>query len=193
MIAELIRRGREEFPELDDDAAQLAYLEFAVASGTTLTEIAEELSTQFGTRIWREALSKHAIELQGRAGDGARDTLVRARARAADALVEAARMTAADPGTTRDEIAASKLKIDTDLWVAERWGREQYGQPKAGTQVSISLNIAHLSALQARQTATVTIDHELEAKREAGELGTADENRPALAPGEEEAQVVGIE
>jgi hypothetical protein len=183
MIAELIRRGRELADEGDtrtDNDLALEYIDGWVSDGRTLLELAESLSAATGLDIYRHAVSKWVAEVAPGGDEGA--ALTRARARGAHALAEQAIMTAGNAPAERDFIALSKLRIDTNLRVAEVWNRAEFGKQQPGASVSISLNVAHLTALRDRPTATVHLE---------GSSVTTDENGVReLAAGEEEALVL---
>lgn len=156
MIAELEKRTRAEFGE--EPASHVDYAEVWIASGGTLLELARDISVVVMGKeqhdyIRREVLSKY---LNGLEGQASADTLSRARARGAHALAEGARQLAKDTPANRDAVAAAKLEIETTLWLAERWNREELGQQR-GPNVSITFNALHLDALRARATAVASV------------------------------------
>lgn len=149
VVAELIRRGREELGEdLSEDELVLGYLEMWQASGQTLTDLAAELEAQLQVgKIFREVLSKIAIAIQERLGEGAEGTLARARARGAHALAEGARTRILATPAQREMLQRAKMVGDIDLWLAERWNPAELAQQK-GTNITISLPGMHLESLR---------------------------------------------
>lgn len=105
-----------------------------VASGETLTAIAQELGTS------RELLSQWMNRDEERAA-----ALREARARAADALVEQT-LSIADTASPA-EAQLARLRVDVRQWAARSWNRAEYGQDKQPA-VTINLGSLHLDALR---------------------------------------------
>lgn len=182
MVAELTRRARLELDddeEISDELAPLFYCALRVASGTTLTEVANELTATLHADgvlaedavILRESLYKYLLELRKKAGAGGDGILTRARARGAHAIAEQARLNVRNAALTKEAVAKAKLELESDLWLAERWNREELGQVKPGVQVAISFNGMHLDALRARAH---LVEQQATAQLTSGATGDSD-------------------
>lgn len=141
MIAELDRLTRAEFGS--EPATHLDYAEFRVASGSTILQLAGELSAVVGAPIHREALSKYLASLE-RESD-TEGTLARARARGAHAIAE--HTLALADSATDETVQATTLQIRTRQWLAERWNAAELGQLK-GPSVTVNINSLMLEALR---------------------------------------------
>lgn len=107
-----------------------------------------EEGIQFARICEETGLSKAAITEWLDAPEQA-DRASRARARAADELVQQS-LAIADEADDSSAAAVqkAKLRVSTRHWIAERWGREMYGQK--GLEVNIELGQLHLDALRQR-------------------------------------------
>src|SRR5690606_28771939 len=135
---ELVRRA---ILERGEDATPLDYVLDRIASGTTLKELAAELS----------AGSPHEYfpaQVKAVCGEYARDESAlearfrSARAIAAELFVEEAKSLADNALPIKEHIAKAKLQVQTRQWIAEKFDPERFGQPK--TQVAISIGTLHL-------------------------------------------------
>lgn len=138
MVGELQRRAA-----LEHDGDVLDYAADWVGNGQTLVSLAEDISKSTKQQISRPMLSKYLNGVK----DTATDTLSRAREDGAEAIVEKLRAVVESTPATRDDIARTKLQMDMDLWLAERWNKRAFGQAK-GAQVNITVGNLVLEALR---------------------------------------------
>lgn len=141
MIEELERRAREEFG--DGPETVLDYASHWVASGHTLTELADELSVALKTTIHRQTLSAYLNEL------GGPERLVQAREEGAHALIERSLIRARAVPENRDAIQKARLVIDTEQWLAGRWNKRELGEQKGANLTVLNLGQLHIEALRA--------------------------------------------
>lgn len=127
----------EKRAAMEHDGEVLDYAAEWVGDGGTLVSLAADITKTLGFHISRPMLSKHLNGLK----DGATDTLSRAREDGAHAIVERLRGIVEDTPATRDDIARTKLQMDMDLWLVERWNKRDYGQAK---QPGVSVTIGTL-------------------------------------------------
>lgn len=154
MIAELSRRALED---LGDAEAHLEYVVDWVKSGKTVVELASSISARLGSEIeiggeiFRDInarmISKYLIT---KWPDTAGAALAAARREGAHGLVAEAMQIADDVKADREDIAKAKLRVDTRLWAAERWNRDELGKAPE-VQLNVNLNSLHLDAMRVKQ------------------------------------------
>jgi hypothetical protein len=188
MIAELERRTREEFD--DPTATTLDYVVSWVEGGRTLVGLLNEM-THLGD-IKRGMLTRY---LSDEFGDDAQLRLVSARMVGADALVEDGLEGVENSRSDKDSIALAKLKSDSKQWLAGKWNRAVYGEPKAGVAVQINMGSAFLESLRRQaERGRVESSRPRAFVSPANDLPALVESSSAIAPAiAEEAQDVTIE
>lgn len=141
MIAELERRTREEFD--NDEATHLDYVVQWVEGGGTVVGLLAAMDQD----VKRGMLMKY---LEQQYGAEVSRRLSEARVEGAHALVEDAAEIVEEARADKDSIALAKLRADTKTWIAGRWNRQAYGEPKQGVQLQINMGSAFLEALRRR-------------------------------------------
>lgn len=141
MIAELERRTREEYD--DEQATHLDYVVRWVASGGTVIGLLDDMGQGVKRGMLMDYLEQQfGAEVSRRMSD--------ARIEGAHSMVEDAAEIVEGTRADKDEIALSKLRADTKTFIAGRWNRQAYGEPRAGAQVQINIGSAFLEALRRR-------------------------------------------
>lgn len=139
---ELVRRA---IVELGEEATPLDYVIERIAAGTSLKELTEELNATSPYQFY-------PAQVKAVCGEYARDEseleerFRGARAIAAELFVEESKSLADNVIPTKEHVAKAKLQISTRQWIAERYNRDAFGQPKQ--QVSISIGSLHLDSLR---------------------------------------------
>lgn len=141
MIAELERRTREEFED-DPDATHLDYVVGWVESGGTIVGLLEEM----GDGMYRRAMLMKYLEAQY--GAEVTRRMNDARVEGAHAMVEDAAEIVDNARADKDSIALAKLRSDSKNFLASRWNRAAYGEPKAGIALQVNLGSAFLDSLR---------------------------------------------
>lgn len=152
MIEELEKRTRLYFEIEEGEDNPHSNLDYVVAQteqGTTLTELAEDISGSIKVEIGRELISSYLRSTF----DDTEIRLTEARALASHALVEQAIKLVDQPAYTTVSVSRAASRARTRQWTAERWNAKELGQSK---QQGITLNIGtlHLDALRAPNHAT---------------------------------------
>lgn len=156
MIAELSKRALED---CGDAEAHLEYVVDWVKGGKTLVELASDLSSSLNMRIVIDGsifeditarmITKH---LNAKFPDEAGVALAAARREGAHGMVAQAMQIADEVPADREQIAKAKLRVDTRLWAAERWNRDELGKaPEVALQLNI--NALHLDAMRVQRIA----------------------------------------
>lgn len=145
MVSELERRTRELFE--DDVATHRDYVEHWIASGFTLSKLAAEISAVTGHEIMRESIARYVSDTFGQ---DTRERMTDARTRGAFALVDDSIAVADEKVLTTEDNGRNRNRIAARQWLAERWNRNELGQPKQGAMVAISVSGLHLDALRVR-------------------------------------------
>jgi hypothetical protein len=154
MIAELSKRALEE---CGDAEAHLEYVVDWVKGGKTLVELASDLSVSLHMRIVIDGsifeditarmVTKH---LNTKYPETAGALLAAARREGAHGMVAQAMQIADEVPADREQIAKAKLRVDTRLWAAERWNRDELGKaPEVALQLNI--NALHLDAMRVQR------------------------------------------
>lgn len=154
MIAELSKRALEE---CGDAEAHLEYVVDWVKGGKTLVELASDLSVSLHMRIVIDGsifeditarmVTKH---LNTKYPETAGAELAAARREGAHGMVAQAMQIADEVPADREQIAKAKLRVDTRLWAAERWNRDELGKaPEVALQLNI--NALHLDAMRVQR------------------------------------------
>lgn len=145
MIDELERRTREEYEDEAEGGTVLDYVVRWQESGQTLTALCLEISDKIGLEVNRGALTRYLGETFG---DVADVRLERARRVGAHAIAEGNIDIVEDVSASKEAIARAKLQTDVRSWVAGKWNRADYGEPKAGVAVQVNLGSAFLDSLR---------------------------------------------
>lgn len=153
LIAEIERRTREQFE--DDDAK--THVDFVcdwLESGRTMLDLTKELNKKlkFETPVTYGSVSKYFRELT----DTAEARMHAARTKGSYAIADSTADIADEKVETKEDAARARNRINSRQWLAEKFNREQFGQPRPGTTVNISMAGAHLDALRLRVVATVS-------------------------------------
>jgi hypothetical protein len=143
MIDELERRTREEFGD-EPEATHLDYVVRWVASGGTVIGLLADMGDVVSDV--KRAMLMSYLELQYGAEVSRR--MSEARIEGAHSMVEDAAEIVEGTKPYKDDIALSKLRADTKNFIASRWNRAVYGEPKAGVAVQVNLGSAFLDALR---------------------------------------------
>lgn len=155
MIAELSKRSLED---LDDAGAHLEYVADWVKSGRTIVELANSISDSLHlTETVGNELRNHTVYginarmvskyLVTTWPETATAAMAGARQEGAHGLVAEAMSIADEVSADREEIAKAKLRVDTRLWAAERWNRDELGKAPE-TVLNVNLNTLHLEAMR---------------------------------------------
>lgn len=150
--AELTRRAATD---IGDGASALGYAFEWIASGNTLTKLADELSAGLGIPVSRETV-RRALAI-GEDDQRVERRLREARAEGASVLADEAREIVDAVPEDRDAIAKAKLRSDVRQWLAGKWNRDQYGEQKP-SGIQISIGQLHIDAL--RQSARIVNPHQ---------------------------------
>ena len=142
MIAELERLTRAEFG--DEPASHLDFVVEWTESGRLIKDLLVLLSDAAGDEVGRAMLMRYLDE---NFPDVTR-RLADARVEAAHALVEDAVDALENVGADRDQVARAKAQADMRQWLAGKWNRGAYGEPKAGVAVQINMGGAFLESLR---------------------------------------------
>jgi len=169
---ELLRRA---VAELGEEATASDYVIHWTANARTLYELAAELSKASIYEFFPQQI-RNVCEAEESAPGEFKSRLDAARAIAAEHFVEESKSLADDVIPTKEHIAKAKLQISTRQWIAERYNRDAFGQPK--TQVSISIGSLHLDSLRKAPPPPPTV--------------TAGPAQPALPAAAEEAVDVEV-
>lgn len=154
MISELSKRALEE---CGDAEAHLEYVVDWVKGGKTLVELASDISVALNMRIviagsvFEDITSRMITKyLNAKYPDTAGAQLAAARREGAHGMVAQAMQIADDVPADREEIAKAKLRVDTRLWAAERWNRDELGKaPEVALQLNV--NALHLDAMRVQR------------------------------------------
>lgn len=149
MIHQLERR-LAEWVETQPEDQTFDVADFAcswVASGNTMTQLADEISASMGFDISRDMVMRYLNE--GRPDLSRR--LEKARRDGAHGMVDQAIKTADNASTfSKEDLQKAKQQTDVRLWVAERWNKKELGRAP-DTVITVNNNTLHLDALRARQ------------------------------------------
>lgn len=146
MIAELERLARE-----DEQESVLAFVLEWTKSGRTMLQLAEKISEGIESEVMRGTLDTYVRTLAPDATEQLRD----ARKIGAHGMLEES-IDVTDKAGDKDQAAVARGKASSRQWAAERWNREEMGQPKPGAGLTININTLHLDALRARVIEEVT-------------------------------------
>lgn len=141
--------------ELGDEATALDYVCYRIENGSTMREMAEELTAVLDYTV-RSGLVRAAAVLGHEAG-AATERLTLARARGAHELVEEAKTIIDNVAPDRDAIAKAKEQVNVRQFIAKGWNRADWGEQRQQvTNVTIgSLHIEALRSHKLRARATV--------------------------------------
>lgn len=141
--------------ELGTDADALDYVEYRISNGTSMRELAAEVTAVLDFVV-RSTLVEDAAA-HGHEAGAATERVKAARARGAGQLVEEGKQLIDNVAPDRDAIAKAKAQSDIRALIASRWNRPEWGEaPKQVTNVSIgSLHIDALRSHKLRAHATV--------------------------------------
>lgn len=140
--AELLQRARALFGE---EATALDFACDWTANAKTLTRLAAKMSEALGVDVSRETV-RRAVAVDEEDTNGER-RLRAARVEGASVMVDEARAIADEVSENREAIAKAKLRSDLRVWVASKWGREEYGEQKSSL-VQISASELHIDAMR---------------------------------------------
>jgi hypothetical protein len=175
MIAELERRTREEFND-EQEATHLDYVVRWVESGGTVIGLLKDMNQGVQRGMLMDYLEKqYGAEVSRRMSE--------ARIEGAHAMVEDGAEIVDNARADKDSIALAKLRADTKAWIAGRWNRQAYGEPKQGAQVQINIGSAFLDSLRRRAEST-----RLDAQRaraftsDSAEISALPEGSSAIVP-----------
>lgn len=133
--------------ERENAGRVLAWLCDVVASGGTLSAVADSVGREAGYDVSREYLRRMLAHY---AGDSASSALARAREEGAHGLAEQTIALTETPTRTPAESAAMRHRVSARQWVAAHWNRATYGEQQQPSVV-ISLPGLHLDALRRRE------------------------------------------
>lgn len=142
MVAELERLTRAEFGE--EPATHLDFVVEWTESGRMINELLDLLSVAAGDEVKRSMLMRYLNDTF----DGAERRVADARVEGAHALVEDAFEVLEDVGADKDQVARAKAQAEMRQWLAGKWNRGAYGEPKAGVNVQLNLGSAFLDSLR---------------------------------------------
>jgi hypothetical protein len=147
MILELDQRTRSHFE--DDEHTSLDYVDQWISGGDTLIQLAREIAEDNSAAegLLAQHITRYLSSIFGEAAVSARIQL--ARRRGAHALAER-NLDTADEVKGKDDVPAAKLKIDTRIWLAGKWNRDELGESKAGVNVQINVAQLHVDAMRKR-------------------------------------------
>lgn len=152
LIIELEKRTREWAQTHDEEQAgiydHLDYAESWIASGKTLTKLADDIGESVGFELSRDMLKRYLSE--GRK-DEANKRLAEARNDGAFGLVDQAMQLVDDANTSdKEKLTKAKMQAETRLWAAERYNKRDLGKA-ADVQINLNMNTLHLDALRVRE------------------------------------------
>jgi hypothetical protein len=147
MILELEQRTRSYFE--DDEHTVLDYVVAWTEEGGTLVKLAAEIAEDVREckDLTSGQISTYLRSVFGEAQVKPRLDL--ARARGAHALAEK-NLEATQLVKFKDDVPAAKLKSDQVAWIAGKWNRPDFGEPRAGMNVNINIAQLHLDAMRQR-------------------------------------------
>jgi hypothetical protein len=178
MIAELERRTREEYED-EPEATHLDYVVRWVESGGTVIGLLADMNET--VEDVKRAMLMDYLEQQYGAEVSRR--MSEARIEGAHSMVEDAAEIVEDTRADKDEIALSKLRADTKTFIAGRWNRQAYGEPKQGVQLQINMGSAFLDALRRRASeARVASAHSRAFSNDGAEISALPEGSSAIVP-----------
>jgi len=136
--------------ELEEGGTLLDYVCGWLESGETLSSLTDELATELDLTISRNLLPNY---LRAKYGEDGQARLAHARSIGATSMVEDARdiIDGAD-ASSRENLQHAQMRANIRTWTAERFNREQFGQPKQG---SVTINVGHLHLDALRQRASL--------------------------------------
>jgi hypothetical protein len=156
MVAEITRRARlwAECEEADPTPDVVDWAAAEIRNGSTIAELAREMTTRTGVSITREMLSGYLHSQPANAsGEAAKLRLSRVRPEFAEAQAETGLIELKE--ATREELPMVAAAARHRQWLAETADRERYGRSGAVVNIGISADSIHLDALRAFAPATV--------------------------------------
>jgi hypothetical protein len=126
---------------------------YRIENGTTLTDIAAEVTAVMG-EIVRPTLVREAAIYDHDPGR-ARERIKASQAQGANAFVEEAKHIIDNVAPDREAIAKAKEQANIRTFIASRWNRKEWGEQK-GPDVSVSIGSLHIDALRSRRAARAT-------------------------------------
>lgn len=165
MIAEIERLTREAFED-DDSKTHVDFICDWLESGRSMLDFSKALNKtlKFETDITYGSIAKYFREFS----DDAEARIQAARSKGAFAIADSTAEIADEEVATKEDAARARNRIGARQWMAEKFNREQFGAPKPGTSISISLPGSHLNALRLR-----VVDSSTAPARESDEAGSA--------------------
>ncbi len=136
--------------ELGEDATALDYVVYRVENGTTLTDLASEVTALFDMKVLPSFVREAAA--YGHDPATVTERLTSARARGASAIVDEAKQLIDSVPKDRDAIAKVKEQANIRTFIASRWNRQEWGEQK-GPSVNVSIGSLHIDALRSRKAA----------------------------------------
>lgn len=172
LIQQLTKLAAEE---LEDGNAHLEYVVRWIENGGTTRDLAKLITEGAGEEITGSYVTRYLNDVYP---DTYGPAMTAARSVGAFAIVEETQDIADDLThglPDKNKTAIAKLRIDTRLWMAERYNRKELGAPK-DQAVVINIGSLHMDALRSRSTARVTApssetDTGLTARPRAYQLG----------------------
>lgn len=142
IVKELERRAAQVLDE--ENATSLDFVCEWCENGSTLHDLAEELTEFLGFKVWASSVQRIVVDNDPRNYD----RLKAARAKGAHLMLEEAVSIADTAGESPSGVAKAKLRSDVRVQVASRWNREELGA-HAGAAVTLNIGELHLNALRA--------------------------------------------
>jgi hypothetical protein len=136
--------------ELGPNADALDYVCYRVENGTTMRELAREVTAVLDFVV-RSTLVEDAAALGHEAG-AATERIRKSRARGAHEMVEEGKDIIDNVAPDRDAIAKAKEQVNVRQFIAKGWNRADWGEaPKQVTNLSIGS--LHIEALRSHKRA----------------------------------------
>jgi hypothetical protein len=142
MIAELTRLAAEA-----DAESVLDFVLMWTESGKTLTQLADKVNEVLDTEIDVDLLAGMISRYTRTLGPNVEEQIALARKRGAFRLVDQ-QIAVVDRAHDKDTSAAARVQASARQWTAERWNRDELGQPKQQAGVQINIGSLHLGALR---------------------------------------------
>jgi hypothetical protein len=137
-----------EHEALDFAGDVAEWLTERIANGDTVLQIADEMTRETGIEISRNVLMKALRQLVPHLDA----VLSTARNDAAHAIIERRRekVEDLDGGSSKEEIAAERLKLSSDQWLSERLNKTDFGSQKGQVNLTVNLGELHRNVIEAK-------------------------------------------
>lgn len=166
MLQWLTLQARAEEAGDGDEHTALDYVVHWLESGLTLRALARKIDESLTPRL-NPPLGDNTIARALKRGFGeaaSTAALATARRKGAVAKVEESEEISDEPVASSEDAARQRSRIASRQWQAERYDRDQFGQPKQGVTVTVNVAAMHLDALRRREVARAHVIPSTEAE-----------------------------